>query len=137
MGQVERARERDQLPETVVVSLGTNDIWWLGVSMEQAVDSMMAALGPDVTVYWVNLWFGPHGYDRLAEAGPANEVLVSNSREYPNLRVIDFAGAFLDAQALGVSVGWLDGVPMNEAARIVRVEAIVEALAEYRRSIAA
>ncbi len=137
VGQVERARELDQLPETVVVSLGTNDIWWLGVSMEQTVDSMMAALGPDITVYWVNLWFGPHGYDRLPEAGPANEVLESKTSEYPNLRVIDFAGAFQDAQARGVSVGWLDGVHMNEAARIVRVEAIVEALAEHRRSIAA
>ena len=77
------------------------------------------------------------GYGRLPEGGPANEMLESNTREYPNLRVIDFAVAFLDAQARGVSVGWLDGVHMNEAVRIVRVEAIVEALAEHRRSIAA
>ena len=67
------------------------------------------------------------GYGRLPEGGPANEMLESNTREYPNLRVIDFAGAFLDAQARGVSVGWLDGVHMNEAVRIVRVEAIVGA----------
>ena len=137
VGQVERARELDQLPDTVIVSLGTNDIWWLGVSMEQAVDSMMAALGPDVTVFWVNLLFGPHGYDRLPEPGPANEVLEAKLAEYPNLRVIDFAGAFQEAQARGEPVGWLDGVHLNEAARVVRVETIVEELREYGASLPA
>jgi len=137
VGQVERARELDQLPETVVVSLGTNDIWWLGVSMDQAVDAMMTALGPDITVYWINLRFGPHGYDRLPEFGSANEVLERKTSEYSNLRIIDFAAAFQDAQARGVPVGWLDGVHMNEAARIVRVEAIVEALEEHRSSVVA
>jgi lysophospholipase L1-like esterase len=129
--QVERARQLDQLPDTVVVSLGTNDIWWLGVPMEQAVTSMMDALGPDVTVYWVNLWFGPHNYDRLPEAAPANQILGDLAGQYPNLRIIDFAGDFEEARAAGIGVGWLDGVHLNDMGNRVRTESILRALSEH------
>ena len=132
--QVERARELDQLPDTVVVSLGTNDIWWLGVPMADAVTSMMDALGPDITVYWVNLWFGPNNYDRLPEAGPANEVLDELALQYPNLRVIDFARDFEQARANGIGVGWLDGVHLNDAGNAVRTESILTVLRSHAMS---
>lgn len=128
VGQVERARELGQLPDTVVVSLGTNDVWWLGIPMDVAVDQMMAALGSDRAVYWVNLWFDPASYDRLPDPVKVNKVLAAKAGEYPNLYVVDFAEAFRVARESGTGVGWTDGVHLNEAGRALRTELIVAAL---------
>lgn len=128
VAQVKRARQLKQLPKTVVVSLGTNDIWWLGVSMETAVDRMMQSLGSSRTVYWVNLWFGPHGYSRLPKPHAANRVLNAKAKQYPNLRVINFARGFREARSLNSSIGWLDGVHLNTAGYQMRTDLIVSSL---------
>lgn len=125
--QVERARELDQLPETVVVSLGTNDVWWLHVPMETAIDQMMAALGPNRTVYWVNVWWNPAAYDDLPEPEPVNDVLIAKAEEYPNLIVVDIATPLAAALASG-DAGWIDGVHVNDGGSWVRTEAIIAAL---------
>ena len=126
--QIERARALGQLPKTIVVSLGTNDIWWLNVPMDVAIDSMMASIGPHHTVFWVNLWFGPHGYDRLPKPFAANRTLRAKAKEYPNLRVVNFARAFVDAELAGEGVGWEDGVHLNAAGNRLRVRTIVGAM---------
>lgn len=129
--QVKRARQLKQLPDRVVVSLGTNDIWWLGVPMDVAVDQMMRALGPKREVYWVNLWFGEVGfanYDRLPRPTKANRVLRAKAKEYPNLRIINFATAFRSAARAGKGVGWADGIHLNAAGYRLRTQLIVNAL---------
>jgi hypothetical protein len=128
VGQVQRARQLRQLPKTVIVSLGTNDIWWLGVSMETAVDRMMRELGSSRTVYWVNLWFGPHGYSRLPQPHAANRVLNAKARQYPNLKVINFARGFREARSSNPSIGWTDGVHLNTAGYQMRTRLIVSSL---------
>ncbi len=131
--QVIRARQLRQLPRTVVISLGTNDIWWLGLDLASGIDSMMGELGPNKSVYWVNLWFGPHGYDRLPPPTAANRILRAKAKQYPNLTIVNFAKAFRQAKASEVPVGWLDGVHLNAAGNQVRVDAIMEALGEPNR----
>ena len=126
--QINRARQLGQLPDTIVVSLGTNDIWWLHIPMDVAIDSMMSAIGSTKTVYWVNLWFGPNGYDDLPKPTAANRILRAKAKEYPNLRIVNFAKAFVDAEKIDPSVGWEDGVHLNEAGNLVRVNAIVGAI---------
>ena len=126
--QIHRARDLGQLPDSIVVSLGTNDIWWLHVPLESTIDSMMAAIGPKRSVYWVNLWFGPSGYDDLPKPFAANRLLHDKVKEYPNLRIINFAEAFKAAEASGKPVGWEDGVHLNAAGNRLRVKAIVDAL---------
>ena len=126
--QINRARELGQLPDTIVISLGTNDIWWLHIPMDVAVDSIMAAVGDEKTVYWVNLWFGPNGYDDLPKPTAANRILRTKAKEYPNLRIINFAKAFVDAEKVDPSVGWEDGVHLNERGNRVRVKSIVDTL---------
>lgn len=133
VAQVKQARRAGQLPRTVVVSLGTNDIWWLGVPMDVAVDRMMAALGPKRTVYWVNLWFGQVGYalyNRLPRPKRANEILRAKAKQYPNLRIVNFAGAFRAARSAGQPVGWADGVHLNQAGYRLRNRTIVAALSQ-------
>jgi hypothetical protein len=130
--QVVRARQLKQLPRTVVISLGTNDIWWLGLDLGRGIDAMMAELGPDRQVYWVNLHFGPHGYSRLPSPTAANRVLRAKAKQYPNLTVINFARAFTQARSRGIPVGWKDGVHLNEAGYRVRVQAIMDAVGKPR-----
>lgn len=125
--QVERARELDQLPDTVVVSLGTNDVWWLHVPMETAIDQMMAALGPNRTVYWVNVWWDPAAYDDLPEPEPVNDILMAKAQEYPNLIVVDIASPLAAALASG-EAGWVDGVHVDDGGSWVRTETIIAAL---------
>lgn len=130
--QVKRARQLRQLPDRVVISLGTNDIWWLGIPMDVAVDQMMRAIGPKREVYWVNLWFGEVGYqlyDRLPRPTKANRILRAKTKQYPNLRIINFAQAFQSAHAQGDAVGWLDGVHLNAAGYRLRTSLIVSSLA--------
>lgn len=126
--QVIRARQLKQLPRTVVISLGTNDIWWLGLDLGRGVDAMMAQLGPTRKVYWVNLHFGPHGYSRLPAPTAANRVLRAKAKEYPNLTIVNFARAFTTAKSRGIPVGWRDGVHLNEAGYRVRVQAIMDSV---------
>ena len=118
--------------EKLVGKLHTNDIWWLGIPMDVAVDQMMRALGPKREVYWVNLWFGEVGYqlyDRLPRPTKANRILRAKAKQYPNLRIIDFAHAFQSAHAQGEAVGWLDGVHLNAAGYRLRTQLIVSSLA--------
>lgn len=131
--QVIRARQLRQLPRTVVVSLGTNDIWWLGIDLATGIDSMMREIGSRKKVYWVNLWFGPHGYDRLPPPTAANRILRAKAKQYPNLTIVNFAKAFRTAAKAGIPVGWEDGVHLNAAGNRVRVEAIMDALGEPQR----
>ena len=127
-GQVERARELEQLPQTVVLSFGTNDIWWLGISMEDAVDQMMASLGSEPEVYWINLWYDQTAYEELPDPGPANAILEAKTAEYPNLHIIDFASAFEGLASAGIDVAWTDGVHLNETANQLHTDLILAAL---------
>jgi lysophospholipase L1-like esterase len=124
--QIERAEVLDQLPETVVVALGTNDIWWIGVPIHQGVAELMAALGPDREVLWVNFAFGQNRVASIPDTAKANADLADAASSFPNLRIIDFQSAMADASREGAS--WTDGVHLNEAANRARVAAIVAAL---------
>ena len=126
IAQVERARDLGQLPDTVVIALGTNDIWWIGAPLDQGVDRMMAALGSDRDVLWVDFSFGARGVDNLPDASKANAVLAAKAAEYPNLRIVEFDAAM--AAAAGQGASWTDGVHLNEMGSRARVGAIVAAL---------
>jgi len=131
--QVKRARALKNLPRTVVVALGTNDIWWLGVSMETAVDNIMSALGPKRKVYWVNLWFGPNGYG-LSAPTSANLVLKNKEKQYSNLVVIDFATKYARAIKNNPKNGWADGVHLNSTGYRTRTKIIVRSLGRPLKS---
>jgi lysophospholipase L1-like esterase len=125
-GQIERAQTLGHLPDTVVVALGTNDIWWIGVPMHQGVADIMEALGPERDVLWVNFAFGRHGVANIPDTAQANADLVAAATQFPNLRIVDFASAMSAASIDGAS--WTDGIHLNEAANRARVAAIVAAL---------
>ena len=131
--QLKRARQLGQLPPTVVVALGTNDVWWLGTSLATGVDEVMKVLGPKRTVYWVNLRFGPNGYSDLPHHGGGNKVLREKDRQYRNMTVINFARQYGDALKSDPYVGWADGVHLNYRGYVVRSSIIAKALGEPRR----
>ena len=69
------------LHNTVVISLGTN-----GRITESTATRIMELFGPDVSVFWVNL-FGR----TVTWEDEANSLLLKLTETYPNLTVIDWA----------------------------------------------
>lgn len=126
--QVERARSLGQLPNTLVISLGINDIWWLHIPMDTAVEQMMAAIGSKRQVYWINLYFGPNGYDDLPSPVGANRVLRDATLRYPNLKIINFAKQYREALANDPNLGWDDGVHLNSAGDRERTRIIISSI---------
>lgn len=126
IAQVRRARALDQLPATVVIALGTNDMWRVSPSVtRQRMDQILNMLGPGRTVLWVNLHFeGGIAPSRSREAW-FNQQLERQARKRPNLTVIDWAGT---ARTTGVRTR--DGVHYRAVGSRARAEAIAAALAE-------
>lgn len=55
--QAKRAKALNQLPETVVVAIGTNDMRWIDRRTTRArMDRLIEVLGPKRTVFWVDTY---------------------------------------------------------------------------------
>ena len=68
------------LNKTVVISLGTN-----GPVQEDDVRVIMNVFGPEISVFWVNLYGRTVTWEK-----ESNHLLKALQREYPNLSVIDW-----------------------------------------------
>jgi lysophospholipase L1-like esterase len=125
--QVRRAKALDQLPDTVVLALGTNDMWRVAPRLTRTrIDQMLQALGPKRTVFWVNLHFDGGLAPSRAKETWFNNELVRQTKRRPNLTVIDWAGT---ARAAGVRTR--DGVHYPVAGSQARAAAIATALADF------
>jgi len=126
ISQVRRARALDQLPETVVLALGTNDMWRVSPSVtRKRMDQILNILGPKRTVLWVNLHFDGGIAPSRAKEAWFNDQLARQAKQRPNLTVIDWAGT---ARSAGVRTR--DGVHYPVLGSRARAEAIAAALAE-------
>jgi hypothetical protein len=124
VAQVKRARKLGQLPQTVVVALGTNDLWRAPTRATRAsMGRLLDEIGPYRTVIWVNLHFdGGIAPSRKREQW-FNEQLLREARDRPNLIVLDWADT---ARSQGVRTR--DGVHYRTAGSRARARAIAEAL---------
>jgi hypothetical protein len=74
----------------VIVALGTNDSTDTAEEFEPKVDAMMAVLGDEVPVAWVNV---DTGTDKLAPAAEGvNAALAAAAKRYDNLTIADWDG---------------------------------------------
>jgi lysophospholipase L1-like esterase len=88
LDQVARARELKQLPEFVVMALGTNDISWeTPQTTERRVRQLLERLGPDRQVLWVDLHLTRSAW-LDARAAWFNDLLHRLAKEHSNLTVV-------------------------------------------------
>lgn len=76
--------------EQVIVALGTNDYLDTEAEFAPKIDAMMAAVGSDVPVTWVNV---DTGTTKLAPAAEGvNAALAAAASRYDNLTIADWDG---------------------------------------------
>ncbi len=104
--QVARAKKLNQLPENVVIALGTNDMRWID---RRVTRSRMAALvdqiGPKRNIFWVETYAG--NADRFSKSKQKwfNDEVRKLARKHPNVRVVPWG-----SEARSSGVRFVDGL---------------------------
>ena len=88
LDQVKRAKKIDQLPEFVIVALGTNDVSWVQPAVtEQRVNKLLDRLGPKRQVLWVDLDVDYSTFSST-RADWFNKMIRKVARDRANVKVI-------------------------------------------------
>ena len=112
--------------EQVIVALGTNDYLDSAAEFGARIDNMMAVLGSEVPVTWVNV---DTGTATLAPAaGGVNAALDAAPQRYANLAVADW-NAYLAGRTDGDELRAGDGVHDSAAGYRVRAEWMADLVA--------
>jgi hypothetical protein len=123
LAQVARSRALRQLPEYVVVALGTNDISWeTPTTTERRVRALLARLGPQRKVLWVDLHLTRSAW-LDARADWFNGLLGRLEATHPNLTVVHWHAV---ARAHRIH-GW-DGIHYGPYGFRLRARTLVAAL---------
>jgi hypothetical protein len=122
--QVKRAKKRNQLPSTVVIALGTNDMRLIPRSVTaKRIATILDAVGPDRQVLWV----ATHLEGGMSQAGDRerwfNQQIRKQAKSRPNVHVLDWA-----ATARDQGIRTRDGFHYQRAGYVARAEAIRMAL---------
>jgi len=126
ISQVRRAKALKQLPNTVVIALGTNDMSYIDQNTtRRRVNQILDIVGPKRSVVWINMHFAGGLAPSRAREAWFNGLLRDQARQRDNLVVLDWAEY---ARANGVRSR--DGVHYPAAGSKVRAEALREILAE-------
>ena len=126
IAQVRRARELKQLPDTVVIALGTNDMSYIDQNTtRRRVNTILDVIGPKRTVVWVNTHFAGGLAPSRAREAWFNGLLRDQASKRDNLVVLDWAEY---ARANGIRTR--DGIHYRADGSKARAEALRAALAE-------
>lgn len=124
IAQIRRAKKLGQLPDTVVMALGINDMRLIARPITaQRVRTALDALGTDRTIYWVNMHFAGPGSPGLAKERWFNRLLRAEAAKRPNLRIVDWAQWARDR-----GIRPRDGLHYGAVGRVQRAEAIRQAV---------
>jgi len=126
IAQVRRARALKQLPDTVVIALGTNDMSYIDQNTtRRRVNDILDLLGPERTVVWINTHFAGGLAPSRAREAWFNGLLRDQARQRDNLVVLDWAQY---ARARGIRTR--DGVHYRADGSKARAEALRAVLAD-------
>lgn len=123
--QLRRAASLGQLPRTVVVALGTNDVF-AGRSLRSSAQKVRGALGRDVRVLWVNVHLDS-SFPGVPDSFSANRELRQARADWPSLTIVDFDRA-MRARAGKPKYRLPDGVHLTLSGYRLRSALIAEAL---------
>lgn len=127
--QIKRAEELGQLPEFVIVALGTNDISWeLPATTERRVATMLDRLGPKRQVLWVDLDIAYSDFS-MERADWFNEMIRKVAKERANVTVVPWERIARQEKA-----GRFDGIHYGPAGYRLRARTLTDALNERVRS---
>ena len=101
IAQAKRAKEIDQLPDTVVIAIGTNDMRWIDRGTTKArMGKLLDLLGNKRTVLWVDTYAS--GGDRFTRAKEKwfNKQVKRQAKERPNVYRVNW-GSYARKQGVG------------------------------------
>lgn len=125
LDQLKRAKELDQLPEHVMIALGTNDISWEEpATTERRVNTMLDRLGPDRQVLWVDLDIAYSEFS-IARANWFNDMIREVAQQRPNVKVVPWKKI-----ARAEKVGRFDGIHYGPQGYRLRARTLTDALNE-------
>lgn len=126
ISQVRRARALKQLPDTVVIALGTNDMSHGDQNTtRRQVGEILDLIGRKRTVVWINTHFSGGLAPSRAREVWFNKLLTDQARQRDNLVVLDWA-----EYARARKVHSRDGVHYRADGSKTRAEALRATLAE-------
>ena len=122
--QISRAKKLDQLPNVVIVVVGTNDMRWMSRPQTKLrMRELVKQIGPQREILWVNTYSS--GGDRFTRPKERwfNRQLRKVAREHANLTIVNWSGI---ARARGVR--FEDGLHYRPKGRRIMAEVIADAL---------
>lgn len=123
LAQITRARSLRQLPGTIVVALGTNDISWVDEqTTARRVDALLDRIGPGRRILWVDLHLTRSAW-LDARAARFNALLRAQARARPNLTVIGWHRV-----AAAHRIGGGDGIHYGPRGYRLRARVIAQAV---------
>ena len=123
LDQIKRAKKLDQLPEFVIVALGTNDISWeQPATTERRVNTLLDRLGPDRQVLWVDLDIAYSTFS-MTRADWFNKMIRQVAKDRPNLKVVPWEKIARQEKAAR-----FDGIHYGSSGYRLRARALTDAL---------
>lgn len=125
LDQLERAKAMKQVPEHVLVALGTNDISWeQPATTEARVNTMLDRIGPKRQVLWVDLDIAYSEFS-IARADWFNGMIRKVANERPNVTVVPW-----EKIARAEGIGRFDGIHYGPQGYRFRARTLTDALNE-------
>ena len=123
LDQLMRAKQLDQLPEHVIVALGTNDISWeQPATTESRVTTMLDRLGPNRQVLWVDLDIA-YSQFAMQRADWFNDMIRNVAEKRPNVTVVPW-----EKIARSEKVSRFDGIHYGPQGYRFRARTLTDAL---------
>jgi lysophospholipase L1-like esterase len=123
LAQIKRAKTLDQLPEFVIVALGTNDISWeQPATTESRVNTLLDRVGPDRQVLWVDLdiAYSPFSIER---ADWFNGMIRKVAKKRENVSIVPW-----ERIARKEKAARFDGIHYSTQGYRLRANALTDAL---------
>ena len=123
LDQLARAKKLDQVPEYVMVALGTNDVSWVDpATTERRVNTMLDRLGKKRQVLWVDLDVAYSEFS-MRRADWFNGMIRKVARSRPNVKVVPWERIAREAKA-----GRFDGIHYGAPGYRLRGQELAKAL---------
>lgn len=130
LDQIKQAKKSKQLPEYVIVALGTNDVSWEQPDTTQRrVNTMLDRIGDKREVLWVDLDIAYSDFS-MRRADWFNGMIRQVAKERANVKVVPWEKIAREEDALR-----FDGIHYGTSGYKLRARALTDALNDRARAV--